>query len=60
MAGTFEIKKSKDNQFYFVLKAAGNHAVNLTSEMYPAKANAQKGIAAVQENAPAAKVVDLT
>ena len=49
MAGKFEIKKSKDNQFYFNLKA-GNGQVILTSEMYKAKASADKGIASVKTN----------
>lgn len=51
MAGKFEIKKSKDNQFYFNLKA-GNGEIILTSEMYKAKASAEKGIASVKTNAP--------
>jgi uncharacterized protein len=59
MAGTFEIKRSKDSQFYFVLKA-GNHEVILTSETYTTKASAQNGIASIQVNAPGASVVDLT
>ena len=51
MAGKFEIKKSKDNQFYFNLKA-GNGEIILTSEMYKAKASADNGIASVKTNAP--------
>lgn len=50
MAGTFEIKRAKDNQFYFNLKA-GNGQVILSSEMYKAKASAQNGIESVKKNA---------
>jgi uncharacterized protein len=50
MTGTFEIKKAKDDQFYFHLKA-GNGQVILSSEMYKAKASAQNGIESVKKNA---------
>jgi uncharacterized protein YegP (UPF0339 family) len=49
MAGWFEISKSSDGQFHFVLKA-GNAEVILSSELYKAKESAQKGIASVQTN----------
>lgn len=49
MSGSFEIKKAKDGQFYFHLKA-GNGEIILSSEMYEAKASAEKGIASVQVN----------
>lgn len=49
MAGWFELSKSSDGQFYFVLKA-GNAEVILTSELYKAKASAENGIASVQAN----------
>jgi uncharacterized protein len=49
-AGTFEIKRAKDGQFYFNLKAR-NGEIILTSEMYAAKASAQNGIASVKTNA---------
>ena len=48
--GKFVIKKSSNNQFYFVLKA-GNGEVILTSEMYKAKAGAENGIESVRKNA---------
>lgn len=51
MPGTFELKKSSDDQFMFNLKA-GNGEVILTSERYKAKASAENGIRSVQENAP--------
>ena len=42
MAGWFELSKSSDNQFRFVLKA-GNGETILTSELYTSKASAEKG-----------------
>jgi len=45
----FEIKKAKNDQFYFNLKA-GNGQIVLTSEMYTTKASSQKGIASIQKN----------
>lgn len=49
MAGWFELSKSSDGQFRFVLKA-GNAETLLTSELYKAKASAENGIASVQAN----------
>lgn len=49
MAGWYELSKSKDGQFRFVLKA-GNAETILTSELYVAKASAENGIASVQKN----------
>lgn len=51
MAGKFELKKATNGQYHFSLKA-GNGEIILTSEQYKAKANAQKGIDSVKENAP--------
>lgn len=59
MAGKFEVKKRKDGQFYFNLKA-GNGEVIATSEAYKQKASALKGIESVRRNAPDAKVADLS
>ncbi len=50
MAGWFELSKSTDGQFRFVLKA-GNAEPILTSELYKTKASAENGIASVQSNA---------
>lgn len=50
MAGYYEINKSSNGQFRFVLKA-GNHEIILTSELYKAKSSALKGIASVQKHA---------
>jgi uncharacterized protein YegP (UPF0339 family) len=49
MAGWFELSKSSDGQFRFVLKA-GNAETILTSELYKAKGSAETGIASVQAN----------
>ena len=49
MAGWFELSKSSDGQFRFVLKA-GNAETILTSELYAAKTSAEAGIASVQTN----------
>jgi len=49
MAGWYELSRSTDGQFRFVLKA-GNAETILTSELYKAKASAEAGIASVQAN----------
>ena len=49
MAGKFELKKSKNDKYYFNL-LAGNGQVILTSEMYEAKASAVNGIESVKKN----------
>ena len=51
MAGWYELKKSTNGQFYFVLKA-GNSEVILTSEMYQSRASAENGITSVRTNSP--------
>ena len=51
MAGWFELSKSSDNQFRFVLKA-GNGETILTSELYNSKASEEKGIASLRSNRP--------
>ena len=50
MPGKFEIKRAKDNEFYFNLLAP-NGEIILTSEMYRSKTGAKNGVAAVQANA---------
>ncbi len=50
MAGKFELKKSKNDKFFFHL-LAGNGQIILSSEMYESKASALNGIASVQKNA---------
>ena len=54
MPGTFEIKKAKDGQTYFHLRA-GNGEIILVSEMYQAKGGAVNGIESVKKNAPIAE-----
>jgi uncharacterized protein YegP (UPF0339 family) len=49
MAAWYELGKSSDGQFRFVLKA-GNGETILTSELYKAKPSAEAGIASVQAN----------
>jgi len=49
MNGWFDMSKSSDDQFMFVLKA-GNAETILTSERYNSKASAETGIASVQSN----------
>ena len=51
MAGWFELSKSSDGQFRFVLKA-GNAETILNSELYHTRAAAENGIASVQANSP--------
>lgn len=51
MAGWYELKKSADGQFRFVLKA-GNSETILTSELYKSLDSAKNGIASVQANSP--------
>ena len=49
MAGKFELKKAKDGQFFFNLKAA-NGQVILKSELYKSKSSAENGIESVKTN----------
>ncbi len=49
MAGKFELKKAKDGQFMFNLKAT-NGQVILTSELYKQKSSAENGIESVRKN----------
>ena len=57
MAGKFELKKSKNDKFFFSL-LAGNGQTILSSEMYEAKASAVNGIESVKKmvvSAPASR-----
>ncbi|MCT4706228.1 YegP family protein [Enterobacteriaceae bacterium H11S18] len=60
---SFDLKKSTKQgvaePYYFVLKA-GNGQIIAQSEMYATKQSALKGIESVKENAPVAKINDLT
>lgn len=59
MAGKFVITKNPKGQYHFNLKA-GNGEIITSSEMYPTKQAAMKGIASIVKNAPTAKIVDDT
>lgn len=48
----FEIKSATNNEFYFHLKASGNHEIILRSEFYKSKNGCENGIDSVKENAP--------
>ncbi|MBL0157730.1 MAG: YegP family protein [Bryobacterales bacterium] len=50
MPGKFELKKAKNGEIYFNLKAA-NEEVILTSEMYKSMRGALNGVASVKRNA---------
>ena len=50
MAAKFELKKSKNDKFFFNLLAA-NGQIILSSEMYEAKPSALNGIESVKKNA---------
>jgi uncharacterized protein len=50
MAGKFELKKSKNEKYFFNL-LAGNGQIIMVSEMYESKASAQNGIASIKKNA---------
>ena len=59
MAGWFELSKSSDNQFRFVLKA-GNGETILTSELYATAQSRETGIASVKANGTSQTVKDNT
>ncbi|ECE0793371.1 DUF1508 domain-containing protein [Salmonella enterica subsp. diarizonae] len=58
MAGWFELDKSSNGQYKFVLKA-GNGEIILSSELYITKSSAENGIASVQANCPLTERYDL-
>jgi uncharacterized protein YegP (UPF0339 family) len=55
----FERKESKNNKWYFNLKATNGQIIG-TSEMYESAAGRDNGIESVKKNAPDANVTDLT
>ena len=55
----FQLKKAKNDQFYFTLTAK-NGQVIAQSEMYNSKDAAENGIRSVKENAPQADTDDQT
>ncbi|EGR0774517.1 TPA: YegP family protein [Vibrio cholerae] len=56
--GKYELLKSRDNKFYFVLKAP-NGEIIATSEMYSSKQSAINGISSIKANADS-DMVDYT
>jgi hypothetical protein len=59
MAERFEIKKSENNKFYFVLIAPNNEII-AQSEMYNDKNGCTNGIDSVKRYAANAPIVDKT
>jgi len=59
MAAKFEIIKDKSGEFRFHLKAA-NGEIIAASQGYKTKASALNGVESVKNNAPDAKVEDLS
>jgi uncharacterized protein len=59
MSERFEIKKSKNDKFYFNLIASNNEII-ATSEMYEKKSGVKNGIKSVKKNAPIAEIIDKT
>ncbi len=55
----FEIKKTVNNKFYFILKAK-NGEIILQSETYHSKQGAENAIDSIKENAPIATIDDQT
>lgn len=55
----FERKLSRRDEPYFVLKAANGEPIGV-SEMYSSQAAMENGIESVKNNAPEARVEDLT
>lgn len=56
--GKYELLKSRDNKFYFVLKAP-NGEIIATSEMYSSKQSAINGISSIKTNVDS-DIVDYT
>ena len=56
---TFDLKKSSNDQYYFVLVAPNGEPI-ARSEMYRSKQAAQNGIEAVRKYAPDAELDDQT
>lgn len=55
----FDRRESKDDQYYFVLKARNGEIIG-TSEMYRQRAGMENGIHSVMENGPDSPVRDQT
>lgn len=55
----YERKEAVNDKFYFNLKAA-NHEIIGTSQMYESKGGMEGGVESVKQNAPDARIEDLT
>lgn len=51
MNGYYQLKRTGEGKFHFTLHS-GNHEVILSSQLYAAKENAEKGIRSTRENGP--------
>ncbi len=56
---SYEERKSKDNKYYFTLKASNGEVIGF-SQMYTNTFGRNTGIASVKKNAPKAVIEDLT
>lgn len=54
----YERKRSKDGQYYFILKAANGEIIGI-SEMYNSADSLETGVSSVKGNAPGAGLDDL-
>jgi len=59
LADRYELKNSKDGQFFFNLRAKNRQVIG-TSETYTSESGRSNGIASVKKNGPGAKISDLT
>ena len=58
IAERYEKLTSKNGKYYFALKAANSQLIG-NSEMYESESSRDKGIDAVMQNAPTARVVEI-
>ncbi|MFC5520478.1 YegP family protein [Polaromonas jejuensis] len=59
IAGKFELKKSRNDKYYFSLLAGNGQAIG-QSRMYSSETARDGGIESCKTNGPGAAVVDLT
>lgn len=60
MSAKFTVYLDKANKFRFNLKAANGEIIASSSESYPDKKSALKGVASIQKCASVAEIVDTT
>jgi uncharacterized protein YegP (UPF0339 family) len=56
----FKIKQSHDNQWFFVIEAAGNYETLATSEMYESRGACEHAIDVIRQQAGSATVTEET